>query len=61
MLDDGWEVVVLDNLLTGRRSNLEHRRDDARLQIKEGDIRDLQTVVGASEGVMPSSTWPPTP
>lgn len=50
LLEDGWEVVVLDNLLTGRRSNLEHHKDDARLEIKEGDIRDLQTVVDASEG-----------
>jgi len=50
LLEDGWEVVVLDNLLTGRRSNLEHHKDDARLRIEEGDIRDLQTVVSASEG-----------
>src|ERR1039457_610190 len=50
LLEDGWEVVVLDNLLTGRRSNLERQKDNPRLQIREGDIRDLQTVVSASKG-----------
>jgi UDP-glucose 4-epimerase len=50
LLRDGWEVVVLDNLLTGRRSNLEDQKDNTRLQIREGDIRDLQTVVSASVG-----------
>ena len=50
LLGGGWEVVVLDNLLTGRRSNLEHQTGNPRLRIEEGDIRDLQTVVAASEG-----------
>jgi UDP-glucose 4-epimerase len=50
LLGGGWEVVVLDNLLTGRRSNLEHQAGNPRLRIEEGDIRDLQTVVTASEG-----------
>jgi UDP-glucose 4-epimerase len=50
LLADGWEVVVLDNLLTGRRSNLEHQNDNPGLRIEEGDIRDLETVVAASEG-----------
>ncbi|MDA4113620.1 MAG: NAD-dependent epimerase/dehydratase family protein [Thaumarchaeota archaeon] len=50
LLRDGWEVVVLDNLLTGRRSNLEHQKGNPRLQIREGDIRHLQTVVSASVG-----------
>ena len=50
LLRDGWEAVVLDNLLTGNRSNLEQHRDDPRLRIIEGDIRDLQTVIEASRG-----------
>ncbi len=50
LLLDGWEVVVLDNLLTGRRSNLAQHAGDPRLLVKEGDIRDLPTVVDASSG-----------
>ncbi|MGA2664230.1 MAG: NAD-dependent epimerase/dehydratase family protein [Nitrososphaerales archaeon] len=50
LLTDGWEVVVLDNLLTGRPDNLAHRRGDRSLQVREGDIRDLATVTAASKG-----------
>jgi UDP-glucose 4-epimerase len=50
LLGDGWEVVVLDNLLTGRRSNLAHQERNQSLQIKEGDIRDLGTVSEATAG-----------
>jgi len=40
LLDDGWEVVVVDNLSTGSRANVAHlnRRDGFELII--GDIRD---------------------
>jgi len=30
LLGEGWNVVVVDNLLTGRRANLEHLRSDPR-------------------------------
>lgn len=50
LLRDGWEVTVLDSLLTGRRSNLAHHAADPALSIREGDIRDLQTVVDAASG-----------
>jgi UDP-glucose 4-epimerase len=50
LLADEWEVVVLDNLLTGNRSNLAHHKGDPRLQVVEGDIRDLQTVTTVSRG-----------
>jgi UDP-glucose 4-epimerase len=50
LLDDEWEVVVLDNLLTGNRSNLAHHTGNPRLQVIEGDIRDLQTVTTVSRG-----------
>ncbi len=48
LLDDGWQVVVLDNLLTGRRSNLSQHRGSSRLRIVEGDIRNKGTVTKAS-------------
>ena len=50
LLADGWEVVVLDNLLTGRHENLAHHSGDRSLQVREGDIRDLAAVTAASKG-----------
>jgi UDP-glucose 4-epimerase len=50
LLEDEWRVVVLDNLLTGRRSNLAQHKRSPLLKIVEGDIRDLKTVTNCSEG-----------
>jgi UDP-glucose 4-epimerase len=44
LLEDDWRVVVLDSLLTGRRSNVVHHKGDPRLKVVEGDVRDLETV-----------------
>jgi dTDP-glucose 4,6-dehydratase len=38
LLGEGWTVVVVDNLLTGRRSNLEHLRNESRFEFTELDI-----------------------
>ena len=38
LLGNGWNVVVVDNLLTGRRANLEHLRKDSRFEFVELDI-----------------------
>ena len=38
LLGEGWRVVVVDNLLTGRRSNLAHLRNDSRFEFVEKDI-----------------------
>ena len=38
LLGEGWRVVVVDNLLTGRRSNLAHLRHDSRFELVEKDI-----------------------
>ncbi len=46
LLDLGQEVVVLDNLSTGSRHNL-----DPRARFIEGDIRDLETCRRALRGV----------
>lgn len=50
LLDEGWQVMVLDNLLTGRRSNLAQHRGEARLKTIEGDIRNKGTVSRAVKG-----------
>jgi UDP-N-acetylglucosamine/UDP-N-acetylgalactosamine 4-epimerase len=46
LLDLGQEVVVLDNLSTGSRNNL-----DPRARFIQGDIRDLETCRHAVRGV----------
>jgi dTDP-glucose 4,6-dehydratase len=38
LLADGWIVVVVDNLLTGRRTNLDHFRNESRFEFIEKDI-----------------------
>jgi UDP-glucose 4-epimerase len=50
LLDDGWEVVVLDNLLTGRRSNLARHKGNEKLKVLGGDIRDKRVVSSATKG-----------
>ena len=38
LLGEGWRVVAVDNLLTGRRANLEHLRHETAFQFIEKDI-----------------------
>jgi dTDP-glucose 4,6-dehydratase len=38
LLADGWSVVVVDNLLTGRLSNFAHLANDSRFEFVEKDI-----------------------
>lgn len=38
LIAEGWYVVVADNLLTGRRSNLAHLKTEARFEFVEQDI-----------------------
>ena len=45
LLSDGCQVVVLDNLSTGRLSNLEHVID--KISFHKGDIRDRETLANA--------------
>jgi nucleoside-diphosphate-sugar epimerase len=49
LVRQGERVRVLDNLITGKRSNLEHLA--SRIEFIEGDIRDLETTRRAVEGV----------
>jgi len=50
LLEDEWRVVVLDNLLTGRRANLAQHKADPRLKVVEGDVRDLETLSKCTRG-----------
>jgi dTDP-glucose 4,6-dehydratase len=38
LLGEGYSVIAVDNLLTGRRANLEHLRNDTRFQLRELEI-----------------------
>ena len=52
LLRDGVPVRVLDNFSTGRRENLAFARDAGdRLEVVEGDLRDLAAVERAVQGV----------
>ncbi|MFC6878517.1 MULTISPECIES: NAD-dependent epimerase/dehydratase family protein [Actinomadura] len=45
------EVVVLDNLVRGRRANLAAALADARVRLVEGDIRDRALVRSVTDGM----------
>jgi UDP-N-acetylglucosamine 4-epimerase len=50
-LQQGNEVICLDNLITGHRKNIEPFLSDPRFKFIEGDIRDPETCKKACEGV----------
>lgn len=50
LLQQGHKVVVIDNLSTGRLSNLAHLRDHPRLSFYEVDIADLRGIQPCMEG-----------
>jgi UDP-glucose 4-epimerase len=44
-------VTVFDNFSSGRSWHLDHHRQDARLQLVRGDLRDLSTLAASLNGV----------
>lgn len=51
ILEMGYKVRCLDNLSTGKMSNMDEFADNPDFTFIEGDIRDLDTCVKACEGV----------
>ena len=51
LLEGGQEVIVLDNLSTGRLQNLSHLKGTARLQVHEVDVADFESIPPYVEGV----------
>jgi len=49
LVNEGYEVRVLDNFSTGRRENIVHLLD--KIELIEGDIVDLETCKRAVQGV----------
>lgn len=50
LIDRGWTVRGLDNLSTGKRSNLSSVLDSGSFEFVEGDIRDQDTIRSVIEG-----------
>lgn len=44
LLNEGYEVIVFDNMSTGRRKNLDHLKDHKNLTIIEADINDSEKI-----------------
>src|SRR5438046_9989826 len=40
LLGEGYTVIDVDNLLTGRQSNLEHLRNESRFEFRQLDITE---------------------
>lgn len=51
LLNDGHEVIVLDNFSTGRPQNLDHHKDNPKLNLIETDIVDFNSIEQYFEGV----------
>jgi UDP-N-acetylglucosamine/UDP-N-acetylgalactosamine 4-epimerase len=51
ILNLGYKVRGLDNLSTGKKENVEEFLDNPNYEFIEGDIRDLDTCMKASEGI----------
>ncbi len=49
LLDEGTEVVCLDNFLTGSPSNIEHLLGHERFRLVKADITDYIHVAGPVE------------
>lgn len=49
LLNEGYEVRVLDNFSTGRRENIEHFKKD--IELIEGDMRDQEITDQAVAGI----------
>ena len=50
LLENGAEVVCLDNFLTGHKRNIEHNLINPNFKLIEGDIRDIETCKKAIKG-----------
>lgn len=51
LLVEGWEVLALDNLITGDEANLAHLRGNTKFQFKHTDVNDPFRVEGTIDYV----------
>src|SRR5579884_2979846 len=52
LLAEGHSVLVLDNLITGSRANIEHLTDHPRFEFRDCDVTQRFTVEGAVDGAL---------
>jgi dTDP-glucose 4,6-dehydratase len=46
LLAEGWEVLALDNLITGSETNIEHLRANGKFQFEKKDVSEPLRIVG---------------
>lgn len=51
LLGKGYEVIVIDNMSTGRLANLEHQKENDKLSIYNEDIANADKIAPLFEGV----------
>ncbi|MBI2271673.1 MAG: SDR family oxidoreductase [Bacteroidetes bacterium] len=51
LLQDGHEVIVIDNLSSGNARNLEHHKDNKKLSVHIASITDLEKIESLFNGV----------
>jgi UDP-glucose 4-epimerase len=51
LVDEGHEVIVLDNLSTGKLDNIQRHLDSGKVEFVKGDIRDALLVTKSLDGV----------
>jgi dTDP-glucose 4,6-dehydratase len=52
LLDEGWEVLTLDNFITGEAENLRDLRDNAKFRLQRADVSEPLRVEGRVEYVL---------
>ncbi len=52
LIDDGWEVIGVDNFLTGRLENLAHLERETRFHFLEASVEELPDIEAAVDWVM---------
>ena len=52
LLNEGFEVPVIDNLYTGHPENIPHHQDRGELRFVKGDIRDFDLVKETMKGIV---------
>ncbi len=52
LLDRGWEIVCLDNLLTGATENLETVRSNPRFRFQQQDVSEPIKIEGSADDVL---------
>src|SRR2546430_11794343 len=60
LLNEGWDVLALDNLITGVDSNVSHLMNHPKFRVARGDVSNYIDVAGPPQFLLYFS-FPPTP